>query len=1107
MAKNKLVAKAIREITSSKRVNNKTLQKFKKNVNTFSGNDLDLFLESIFSYPVYRNYYSCLYFEEHRIFNKGIFKIHSQKRELLWYKNIFIKNENVINKFVKDKLEIDILILNSKAEQALKKIDEVIKYSGYSLWAIEYQTHIKKEFLSESNLTYLNQLKNINKTGEIDFFIQQLTLKSESKNIHSFVDNLLAQINLMRSTEEDTLNQSNDYADLFASYFLPTIYDPKRNIQNRTLSCMMSFPIIDQYLLFKRYIFDRKNFNGEFEKYEFTMIKNLSSYIKDDELINSLSDDVSVSDIDKGYLNIIKEYSYGNYNKVEQKINTLALEDPMSTVFIELNARNNIYLNKNQEGTLFSNLTRNVQNLLLLKDNYNSINFIESVSIKFNLSSWIYPIHFHLYSMINANTFQKEFSRNNMKFLGNKITPKCVSDFSFNKLFNYLNINVEDLPRYRYLKISTAQDSFDNKLIEKKFNIYEKECIIKIDYLCERAYYLINNNMIEEATIFFVEKYLENEFVYNILPFTDLIKKIENLNIDVMRIHIPIIYDIYNKKIVNDKQDERRETYEDYIDSFNEYKPSKIFSNSKFLKKEEVYFLKYVAIPSIMDISSEYDSSSDLKVERLEILNILDSLIEDEDISIEKDNILDELIFEEIKASFNSSKLYVDVESLKADKEFEYKRLYDIFEATKILYKEDDNLTEEEDINKNFITLKKTDEQELIMPSSELSDIIVQIYKRILEDFVQNENYGLNKYLSTEIRHDVFFTQLRTAFEKYNLLTEVGLDNEYEDNQHWGNEYSIVTDSIVVPMLNRLNEFSKDIDTLLKEANSWFNVKDISENGGMFDFISTYERLTSLKKTLIKVDSFNSFFDACILYMWELTYSSSIKIKQRLEEDFKEQMISLINDLGTDINYLRGKVKVKKLTDAIELSKGQITEDINIVSSWLNKVEEDTQKYSIFSIIKECINMFKDTMIHKNITININEELELFDINLSYIESRSMMLSVYISLNNCIKYGSNINDEFIINLDILNINYSKMRILVKNKINLMNKEKQDQLIFKLKEKLSDKYKNLSTKEGGTGLHKIFNLLSNISDRFNIDVSIEENEFILLIEVNCEDNNN
>ena len=1109
MAKNKFVAQAIREVTSSKKINKKIHQKFKEFVNKFSGKELDEFLFNVFSHEIYRNYYTCNYLIPDKIFKRSTFKIRSHKRELLWYKNIFLHNKDLINYFLNKQIEIEILILNSKGKEALSEIADVVANTGQSLWALEYQTHIKKEFLNESNIAYLNELKNINTSGEMDFFVQQLTLKSESKDIKSFITNLLTQINLMRETEQDLYNQASDYADLFASLFIPYMYDSKRNVKTRTLSCMMSFPIIDQYILFKKYLIDRKNLNNGLESYEQSIINDLNSKIIDEELKNLLNEGILIENIDSNYLSIIEDYTYGNYHVVERKLNDLILTEPTSTVFIELNARTCIYQNTNYNKTLFQELTNNFQNLLMLKDNYKSIKKIESIAIKFNLSSWVHPVFYHLYSLINTDHFKKQLSENNMKLLGEKITPKNSLNFSYTNLFNFLNISEKNLPPYRYLKTIKLNHLSKNDLylINEEFNKYQQECIINIDYLKRKADFLINNNFINETTIFFVEEYLKNEFVSNILPFENLIKEIEELEEPLITIYIPIIYDIYNKKINNNnKEDERRETYEDYINSFNEFKPSKIFLNKSSLSEVEIYFLKYIAIPSIMDISSEFKSSSDLKIERLEILNILDSLVDDEQVISEKERILDELIFEDIKASFNSSKLYVDVENLKLDNEFEYVRLFDILEATKKIYSDED-LTEEEDLEKHFIRLKKTEEQELVMPSSEISDIIVQIYAKLLEDFVKNENYGLNKYLSTEIRHDVFFTQLRTGFEKFNLLTEVGLDEEYEDNQFWIREYSIVSNNIMFPVLSRLSNFSKDIDTLLKEANSWFNVKDVSLNGGMFDFTATYDRLAALRKRLLPKNSFNNLIDECLLYMWELTYESSKEIKKRLEEDFKENLIILINDLYKDINELRSGVNIEKLMNAIELSKNQLSEDINIVSSWLNKVEEDTQKYSIVSIIKECSHMFKDTMIQKNIKIITNEKTDIFDINLSYIEARSIMLSVYISLNNSIKYGLLTNDEFIIELDIMHVEYSKLRILIKNSIKKTSIEEETKLIREVKEKLSEEYKSLSTKEGGTGVHKIYNLLSNISDRFNVDVQIKDNKFILIMEVSHEDNFN
>ena len=89
----------------------------------------------------------------------------------------------------------------------------------------------------------------------------------------------------------------------------------------------------------------------------------------------------------------------------------------------------------------------------------------------------------------------------------------------------------------------------------------------------------------------------------------------------------------------------------------------------------------------------------------------------------------------------------------------------------------------------------------------------------------------------------------------------------------------------------------------------------------------------------------------------------------------------------------------------------------------------------------------------------------------------------------------------------MHVEYSKLRILIKNSIKKTSIEEETKLIREVKEKLSEEYKSLSTKEGGTGVHKIYNLLSNISDRFNVDVQIKDNKFILIMEVSHEDNFN
>ena len=458
-----------------------------------------------------------------------------------------------------------------------------------------------------------------------------------------------------------------------------------------------------------------------------------------------------------------------------------------------------------------------------------------------------------------------------------------------------------------------------------------------------------------------------------ILPINVLLDKILDTVFEEISIDIPILLYIYNIRNQNSKHIEGREFYEDYIQQFETHKPSIYFNSKDILSEKELYFLKNIAVPSIMDISEEFEGSIDLKKERLEILNIIERHDQDNiSINIERNNIFDELIFENLKASYNSSKLYVDVDNLKRSREDIYKRFYD--EILNIKNCDTELLNKEEiSLEENYITYtNEEDVQKVLMPATDILKICSEIYTQLVNDFVKNGDFGLNKYLSTEIRHDVLFTHLRTCFEKHNILTEVGTDKNYESNSYFREKYRLFSPEIVDEIDNRLRKFSEEIDLYLKEITLWFKINE--KDVGMFNFTATTHTLLKLKEISLSANSFDDLFDKLMLFMWDITNASTEKIRKALEEEFKEKTIDIIDSLTQDLNNYNLNDSIYELNNSIKLARGQIIEEIDLVTTWLNRVEEDDNQYYLLSIVNSCVTMFNSTVLHKDTWVECIEK-------------------------------------------------------------------------------------------------------------------------------------
>lgn len=57
--------------------------------------------------------------------------------------------------------------------------------------------------------------------------------------------------------------------------------------------------------------------------------------------------------------------------------------------------------------------------------------------------------------------------------------------------------------------------------------------------------------------------------------------------------------------------------------------------------------------------------------------------------------------------------------------------------------------------------------------------------------FLSDPKYGLDFFLSTRIRHGTLVNQIRHEFQAHNLVTNIGENNQYKDDEFWTNDMKL----------------------------------------------------------------------------------------------------------------------------------------------------------------------------------------------------------------------------------------------------------------------------------------------------------------------------
>ncbi|HAV2178212.1 TPA: hypothetical protein JHJ96_004728, partial [Enterobacter cloacae] len=411
--------------------------------------------------------------------------------------------------------------------------------------------------------------------------------------------------------------------------------------------------------------------------------------------------------------------------------------------------------------------------------------------------------------------------------------------------------------------------------------------------------------------------YLSNTFTSLYLPIATLCRLVTDIDKNDNDIFIStlVIYDIMARVINNNYEDIKTDLFEEFMDFNKTHRPSKIFETNQFSAKEE-YFLKYICIPSQLDNFTDYVSNDDVVHERIAILDLLINAKSnnEEQIKKEKDSVLENLFSEKLRAKIESGKLYVDVHSLVNKRKHFYQNLFE--QAIEV---------------KGGILLTPLDQSKGInsedlfeiaegnaVASSKKMEMLFTIFRNIVADFALDENYGLDKYLSAEIRHIVFTTQIRSCFEKTHLVT-IKKEGKYLSNFYWTDKYSYVNNHIVSKFDELLSHFSEKIDNLLYEVNENFRV-EISDlkSKHVFNYIAYHHRLVRVSEIITNASDYEEFFSNLIDYMWEITAENARSAQDKLNDYLAPEILNALDLLEEGINSVKRDAAIIELTQEIK---------------------------------------------------------------------------------------------------------------------------------------------------------------------------------------------
>lgn len=1023
---------------------------------------------------------------------------------------VFELNHNLLNKFVqlRQKFEDNLLIGNyNLAYQYLNEINISISYSS---WASSHE--IKLVRLSQG-LNASTQLYNkISDCDTPNSLFSMCAFKSSSIDYPFDADTQL-YYNLAQSLEPE-----------FRSFIILHCFPYMGGIEGNWIFRDSNSSLIDLYLSLREnlwYLPEEIIQNTEFRDH----IKRIASVIND-PLLHKFC---YIQDIDRNFqLNtserdlLIYLYYTQEYNETIEKGRAYLEQNPSDMSILDLVVRAMVlsgydsnWLNK--DGSIFDKIFYHYFNLLAHKETFQvhlkrlrticqsqysitGLRHLYEIITSFDASdihylhsySWRFSFGLNLSDLVFFSTMEEK-----EKFIYDWNSP--IQSY-FYALLNESEKIVD--PEFENIQLRSRNDIDIVNYLEQYW--HRKEVPVYLENVV--ATFLFNyyafHSFWHKAVLFYVNSILEDKTLDIKFDKKVLMEKMDNEMIDDL--NIPLEMSIFYT-LIDATTSKRYLSYKHYLKQIGVSKASEI----KIVADRRVkYFLYSVADQKVIGLHRrQFKNQNEVIEERLSICNNLYEIFQDKCSSDEIASLIKTNRIKGLIKQVDESKIYVDEDGIRRNELADEELIFTMFQST-------DSNIQYEDQGMQFLVkyLKSLGRPTIYLGNlDEFTEVnyklslFSQLYLGFRDKFLFNPKYGLDFYLSTRIRHGTLVNQLRNHFQEHRLVTNKNESGAYGLNSYWTDEVMHLNGEEREKCLNRLLEFTESIDKhILTIKDQYIQIKTENRNTdklACFDFSLRnieYEIQTNLSQCE-NVD-FNTCVHKIFSSLWVLT-EECLRCLREMLDSVKDIMQSELTELVSDILKILGndKYRMSTLSNAVTSCSTELQNDFAIVNRWFERRNNASFDFTMQYVLDTCItiiNNMNQQGLHPNI-FNNSQSLFVGDyFNIMYDIFHDL-------LNNVLNYqkekGQSINCS--INIDEED---NFLHIKVKNWV----AAEDIGTIRHTLESYKDKYDVMITsgqvsKEGKTGITKIYNLVSNVLNAIgnSYDNQVGEEGFIANIVLN------
>lgn len=1039
--------------------------------------------------------------------------------EIAWTGSILIAHHEKIVRWLSHSSRIEELTFSGHYQDALEKLDEIENEIGLSYWGID--TRMQLLTLAEGvegQKAFAKALWSDTATPEVvQCYTYYASLRCEPRVSCWRYDSQVIQA--CAGIEPSARSSAESYFSFLVNFFGPKQFNDLGDILWRT----SQFPIIDQYLTFVRcvtLITALAQNTGSLPAILRSVIEQLLSRVGDSRLINVLIGLGAPTKAVKYPCNLIEcldHYTSGDYNE-SAALAARALElMPNHFEFVELLAKSigraGVPISIELVPTDLRGIVDDMVAVLTKSaDAERALNALRkrcyvwphcqfSAQLygfchrEFTSDGFVFSRHFTAFGELASKCA-------NPRIVFTIQNPDCRQRFVRDLLDLYPNSPTIRL--YASLTASSGSVTFDgvesararlflarHQLREGRWTeVFENLDLIgetKDPLLAQDVVLTRNRASIESAdwpisVRHMAEAFLRNPVILNRLPVREVLTRIRDAKAERLcgrDIAFCILTHAYCEQYGTEFESVRDNAYEDFLDHMNIARPSELNDTKEiFDQRQLTYFLRHVCVESVLDNSVEFRGTEDLQQERIAIYRILIE-IDQKDIEHYSEQIKEitkTLVVRRLVRQVEQSGIHVEVQGIKRGIENSLRESYNRY--LELSGGSDDGIAADLLVRLGRALGAESQRFHIVIPGDQRFALLRDMFAEVRDEFVSSNEFGLDGYLSTGMRHGTLSGQVRAPFEELNLITQRDdATGVYREPHWWLKEYSKQSSERKQRISKAIQEFSRDIDALIEKTRAqWIQIRTEKREGeGLFDFRISTLAILELQRSLTSETTFESFVEMVFARLWDITDQCLERIREKISDVLKNEIMTSVTNLEHEVQDILIGVSNAEILAKITRARTEAQYAVDKIANWFTRAPTpETEPYPLdlpISIASEMIrNLFPSTRLR--IESNVNTDLKFAGRSL-----KGVVQIVFILLENVRKHSGIVEGESPVWITVTH-GLDVLTICVENELNPLPlvADRQKNLDAVLKRVKGEQRFESVAREKGSGLQKIERIL-------------------------------